>query len=160
CGNELPHYQRHPVRSAAIHRRVGSKCGNELPHYQLRPTRPAWSLPMAAARPNFWFYPASLGALGFLLGTMGGGCQLLTTTRTAAHEYPLPHHIPKHPGNLTLRFAMVHDVIHERFPRHGPDYYRARNREVDAALPKTILPTQKGKFTDDYFALLDDKGVG
>ena len=34
-------------------------------------------------------------------------------------SYPYPHHIPKTPGNVSLRFAMVHDVLHERFPRHG-----------------------------------------
>src|SRR5437764_977486 len=40
------------------------------------------------------------------------------------------------------------------------DYYRARNREVDAALQKASLPAAKGPDADAYFALLDDKGVG
>jgi hypothetical protein len=72
---------------------------------------------------------------------------------------PLPHHVPRYPGNLTLRFAMVHDVIHERFPHHGPDYYRARNREVKESLAKK-RPTAKSKEADEYFRLLDDLGVG
>ena len=49
---------------------------------------------------------------------------------TEEHAYPLPHHVPRHAGNLTLRFAMVHDVIHERFPRHGSAFYAERNRQV------------------------------
>ena len=74
-------------------------------------------------------------------------------------DFPLPHHIPKYPGNLTLRFAMGHDVIHERFPRHGPAYYRARNQSVKEAL-KTLNPAKKGAAADQYFRLLDDLGVG
>src|SRR5262245_37155365 len=79
--------------------------------------------------------------------------------RVEERSYPLPHHFPKYPGNLTLRFAMVHDVIHERFPHHGPDYYRARNREVEQAVDGK-RPTAKGKEADEYFRLLDDRGVG
>ncbi len=47
---------------------------------------------------------------------------------SATEYYPLPHHVPKYPGGLSLRFAMAHDVIHERFARHGPAHYRERNR--------------------------------
>ena len=73
--------------------------------------------------------------------------------------FPLPHHIPKTPGNLTLRFAMVHDVIHERFPVHGKDYYRARNREVEQAL-KPLSTDKRGKEVEAYFRLTDDLAVG
>jgi hypothetical protein len=69
--------------------------------------------------------------------------------------YPLPHHIPRYPDGVSLRFAMVHDVLHERFPRHGPAYYRERNRVVRRALEK-----KKDLPRDQYFALLDDLGVG
>src|SRR6266540_4467041 len=57
-------------------------------------------------------------------------------------SYPYPHHIPKTPGNVSLRFAMVHDVLHERFPRHGKAYYAERNRRVRPALDelKAKLP--------------------
>lgn len=41
---------------------------------------------------------------------------------------PLPHHVPKSPSTLSLRFAMVHDVIHERYAKHSEAYYRERNR--------------------------------
>ncbi len=73
--------------------------------------------------------------------------------------FPLPHHIPKSPGNLTLRFAMVHDVIHERFPVHGKEYYRARNREAEQAL-KPLNTDKRGKEVEEYFRLTDDLAVG
>src|SRR5437763_121576 len=70
--------------------------------------------------------------------------------------YPLPYHVPKYPGSVSFRFAMAHDVIHERFARHGDAYYRERNRRVREALKE-----RAGKGPDDaYFALLDDLGAG
>src|SRR4051812_48843884 len=48
--------------------------------------------------------------------------------RVNAEYTPLPHHVPKSRGGVALRFAMVHDVIHERFPKHGPAHYRERDR--------------------------------
>jgi hypothetical protein len=54
------------------------------------------------------------GVVGAVVGYHAGR---VTVTRA----YPLPHHIPSLPGGATLRFAMVHDVIHERYPYHGRD---------------------------------------
>jgi hypothetical protein len=72
--------------------------------------------------------------------------------------YPLPHQIPKYPGGVALRFAMAHDVLHERFARHGKAYYTERNRRARAA-----LATERaggGRPSARYFALLDDLGAG
>lgn len=76
-------------------------------------------------------------------------------------HWPLPHHIAKYPGGVTLRYAMVHDTIHERFPRHGAAYYEERNRRTAAAL-ETEKPkrTPANQPTPEYFALVDDLGVG
>jgi hypothetical protein len=70
-------------------------------------------------------------------------------------EYPLPHHIPKYEGGISLRFAMVHDVLHERYPRHGEAYYRERNRLV-----RQELADRKGRLNDASLALFDDLGAG
>ena len=43
---------------------------------------------------------------------------------------PFPHHYAKYPDGITLRFAMVHDVLHERYTRHGKAYYSERNRRA------------------------------
>lgn len=117
---------------------------------------------------SVWFLPTRLRpvdiiALPLLFGLIGLLFGAAVTWDAAAptedHAYPLPHHIPTYPGNLTLRFAMVHDMIHDRFPRHGAAYYRARNQAAQKALEK-LQPTQKGAVAAQYFQHLDDLGVG
>src|SRR6266404_5295111 len=67
---------------------------------------------------------------------------------------PLPHHVPKSPNAASFRFAMAHDVIHERYPKHGPAFYRERERKARERL-KQIPPD-----SDEAFGLYDDIGVG
>ena len=77
------------------------------------------------------------------------------------HVYPYPHHIPKQPDGVSLRFAMVNDVVHERFPRHGPAYYRDRNRRVRKSLAELKERGEdQARPSERYFALLDDLAVG
>lgn len=73
--------------------------------------------------------------------------------------YPPPHHVPKYLDGISLRFAMVHDVLHERYPRHGKGYYTERNRLVRRELQAAALKSS-GKLTDGEFSLLDDLGAG
>jgi hypothetical protein len=83
------------------------------------------------------------------------------TTSVKGQRYPLPHQIPKYAKGISLRFAMMHDVIHERFPRHGKAYYAERNRLVRLALKKAEAGFHpKGELSDSYLALLDDLGAG
>jgi hypothetical protein len=100
----------------------------------------------------------SLITLAACVGACAGagvGATVLPRPRGKLIAYPYPHHIPKYPGGVTLRFAMVHDVLHERFTRHGTAYYLERNRLVRRALEDgKDLPREK------RFALLDDLGVG
>jgi hypothetical protein len=76
-----------------------------------------------------------------------------------AKAYPLSHQIAKYPGGVALRFAMAHDVIHERFPRHGKGYYRERNRLARLGIKQEQV-SDGGKRSARYFALLDDLGAG
>jgi hypothetical protein len=92
------------------------------------------------------------------LGLMADG--LPPPGRTVRATYPLPHQIPRYPGGVALSFAMVHDVIHERFARHGKAYYRERDRLVRRALVKEKAGRSGGKPSRRYFELLDDLGVG
>ncbi len=79
----------------------------------------------------------------------------------AYQVFPLPHHVPKYPGGVSFRFAMAHDVIHERFPRHGRAYYEERNRRVRQALQDEQAKRQDGgKPAAERFVLLDDLAVG
>jgi hypothetical protein len=102
----------------------------------------------------FLFFLASMTFAG---GCLGGGCVGASRTRsdkTLGVYAPLPHHIPPAPDAASFRFAMVHDVIHERYPRHGPAYYEERERlarENLAVLPRDSVTA---------FALTDDIAVG
>src|SRR5262245_10702538 len=67
---------------------------------------------------------------------------------------PLPHHVPPSPDAAPFRFAMVHDVIHERYPRHGPAFYEERERLAREKM--AVLPED----SEAVFALSDDIAVG
>ena len=58
-------------------------------------------------------------------------------------KVPMPHHVPFAPGAASFRFAMVHDVLHERFPKHGPAFYTERDRvaRVLASVGNTLNPS-------------------
>jgi len=100
---------------------------------------------------------AVLAIVGGIVGLFVGYSHRLPgqPTHGVIHDYPLPHHIPKYPGGVSLRFAMVHDVIHERFPRHGEAYYQERNRRA-----RETLAARKGPPDEAAFALMDDLGAG
>ncbi len=99
---------------------------------------------------------AVLGAI--IGGIFGLGYSFGRTKRMdysfLAASAPLAHHVPQYEGGLSLRFAMVHDVIHERFPRHGSEYYTERNRITLKKL-EALQPEDPLRFT-----LMDDLGAG
>lgn len=103
---------------------------------------------------------AGIGAiLGAIVDVLGWMPQPARPSPPVA-VYPLPHLIPKYPGGIALRLAMVHDVLHERFPRHSRAYYTQRNREVRIELAKLEQMPWNARPADRYFALLDDLGSG
>src|SRR4051794_17418465 len=86
---------------------------------------------------------------GYAAGCAGGTIRHIPP-RTDDYAFlacrvPLPHHVPKDPGGVPFRFAMAHDVIHERFPRHGPAYYEERNRLTRQKLAK-LDPDDPARF--------------
>jgi hypothetical protein len=99
----------------------------------------------------------------FIMAVIGGlvGLGLSRELRPNPAALPLPHHIAKHPGGVSLRLAMVHDVIHERFPLHGPAYYEERNRRARESLPKEEAKVAEGAIQpESYWNLIDDLAVG
>src|SRR5262249_7866251 len=99
------------------------------------------------------------GLLGLLVGWTGWLAPPPPPPLT--WTYPLPHHVPRQPDGVALRFAMVHDVLHDRFPRHGMAYYAERNRLTRQRLDRLKAgPWPAGKPPADYFPLLDDLAVG
>jgi tetratricopeptide (TPR) repeat protein len=98
---------------------------------------------------------ALLGAgVGWVIGIVGHIVPRMANYPFLVRYVPLPHHVPERAGGTAFRFAMAHDVLHERFPRHGPAYYRERNRVTRqklAALPADDLAA---------FPLTDDLASG
>jgi len=112
--------------------------------------------------------PKALGLISIagFVGLIIGGCAGLhgwfsPPARGHIKEFPLPHHVAQYPAGVSLRFAMVHDVLTERFAKHGKAYYRKRNRLVDNELQELKPKRKPGENPSDrYFALLDDQGAG
>ena len=105
-----------------------------------------------------------IAALAGLVGGCVGGSVGHMDRDPANHPFlaeyvPLPHHVPKYPGGAAFRFAMAHDVIHERFPRHGQAHYRERNRLTREKLA-TLSRDDPAAFplADDLAAGLDRLG--
>jgi hypothetical protein len=93
----------------------------------------------------------------FVGGCVGGGCVGASRTSVDAGTAiyaPFPHHVAPSAETAPFRFAMVHDVIHERYPRHGPEYYEERERLAREKM--AVLPTD----SEAVFALTDDIAVG
>ncbi len=91
---------------------------------------------------------------GWLVGAVGHYLPIMSDYPFLAEHLPYPHHVPEYPGGVSLRLAMVHDVVHERFPRHGADHYRERNRLTRAVLAKLDAADPA------RFPLDDDLAVG
>jgi hypothetical protein len=99
-------------------------------------------------------YVSFAAAAGFFGGCWAGfGLKTAVPEPRRIQEYPLPYHIPKYKDGISFRFAMVHDVLHERFPRHSKEYYEKRNIQVRQALVDA-------KDKAATFPLLDDLGAG
>ncbi len=78
-----------------------------------------------------------------------------------AESYPLPHQVPKYPGGTSLRLAMVHDILHERFARHGRAYYEARNLRARRELAELAAgPVDGDRTPERLLPYFDDLGAG
>ena len=100
----------------------------------------------------------AVAAVGlFVAGCVGGGCvgAVVTPFDRGPPVYArLPHHVPPAPDAAPFRFAMVHDVIHERYPRHGEAFYRERERLAREKI--AVLHPE----SETALALTDDIAVG
>jgi len=99
--------------------------------------------------------PLAFALIGAVLGYVFSLLLETPATGIVAEDLPYPHVVPKSKDGVSLRFAMVHDVIHERFPRHGPAYYQERNHRTRLALNEV-----NGSSSPREFELIDDLAVG
>jgi hypothetical protein len=80
-----------------------------------------------------------------------GGLRTQSITRPAAYE------LPKIPGGTSFRMAMLHDVLLERYLRHGQAWYEERNKESHAAIDEERA---KPGPTTRMLDAMDDLAVG
>src|SRR5579864_3002151 len=92
--------------------------------------------------------------VAFVPGCIGSAFLFRTNTGPITESVPLPHHVPKSPNAASFRFAMAHDVIHERYPKHGSVWYMERERLAREKLKS--VPAD----SDEAFGLYDDIGTG
>lgn len=108
---------------------------------------------------------AAAAAVGYGVGWAAGAVgHLLPRSEDypfLAERAPLPHHIPPVKGGAALRFAMVHDILHERYPRHGKAYYAERVRVTQRKLAALAADDPAAfALTDDLAVALDHLGHG
>lgn len=117
-------------------------------------------------RPKFRVLTVLAAALmGFITGGVldnkptDRGVLVPTGYQDVARDFPLPHHVPQYVGGLSFRFAMIHDVLHERFEKHGAAWYEHRNRLNQQRL-ETLTETDRSRWPiiDDLAAGMDRMG--
>ncbi|MBA4187447.1 MAG: hypothetical protein C0467_05450 [Planctomycetaceae bacterium] len=104
--------------------------------------------------------PLVFGGLGAVVGLMIGLLAGFLPVRVSEGTLPYPHVIPKSQDGVSLRFAMVHDVIHERFPRHSTAYYKERNRLTGVSLDVLKSGPPHETRSKRYYDLTNDLAVG
>lgn len=74
--------------------------------------------------------PVAIGLLGVVIAIpiMRGVPAWYESALLDAHKRtgPAPHVLPRHPDGTGLRLAMVHDILHQRYPTHGEAWYAHR----------------------------------
>lgn len=92
---------------------------------------------------------ASLGLVTGLIGVIVALVWLPATT-----ELPQPYTVPFVQGGSALRIAMIHDVLHERYSKHGTAWYAERERRS-----KKALEAAGDAVTDEHLRAMDDLAV-
>ncbi|MEZ4475429.1 MAG: hypothetical protein R3F60_32470 [bacterium] len=75
-----------------------------------------------------------LALLGGVLGTLAAFLVVFTTGAGLIVQ-PAPYRVRPRRAALALRLAMVHDVLHQRYPQHGPAWQRATISRARASSP-------------------------
>jgi hypothetical protein len=99
------------------------------------------------------------GALGLFAGYFIALQWNPLPLRSRTQIVPAPYILPKIPGGTALRLAMVHDVLHERYLRHGSAWYTQRNTEARKIVAQEA-PARDSAPSPQYLDALDDLAVG
>jgi hypothetical protein len=114
-------------------------------------------MPVALSRKaRLWVVAVAAAAGGFLAHYLVR--PFVPNPQPRVRILPYPHHVPKTPGGVSLRFAMVQDVLTERYARHGREYYTERNRGDREDLARLPPGGPWDAASDDLAAGLDRLG--
>jgi hypothetical protein len=114
-------------------------------------------MPASSSRTfRFWVIVAAAATGGLLTHTLVR--PFVPNPPARVRVLPYPHHVPKSPGGVSLRFAMVQDVLTERYAHHGRAYYLARNRVAREDLARLPPGGPWDAASDDLAAGLDGLG--
>ena len=72
----------------------------------------------------------AFGAVGLFIGVLIAGRLNALPLGPRTQIIPAAYRLPKIPGGTPLRLAMVHDILHERYLRHGSAWYAQRNLDA------------------------------
>lgn len=100
-----------------------------------------------------------------VLGLLGGFLGMLVALQwnplpfgTRRQIVAAPYRVPKIPGGTPLRLAMVHDVLHERYLRHGTAWYQRRNETARAVIAHGA--DSAAAPSPEYLDAMDDLAIG
>lgn len=107
---------------------------------------------------HFWWRLVPLcGLVGFAVGCLGPDLGLYRGSGYARTYEPAAYRMPPAKGMADLRMAMVHDVLCERYRRHGPAWDRVARAEAEARI--AAAPADLDAYDDAAMAAerLDDR---
>jgi hypothetical protein len=91
-------------------------------------------------------------AAGWCIGWVAGTIPM-TYIQPAKYPFlservPLPHRVPQYAGGVSFRFAMAHDVIHERFARPFQPSPLFESASCRVHSPKSIMKSRHRREND------------
>jgi hypothetical protein len=76
----------------------------------------------------------ALGITGLAIGLIFANAFGVGGFASSATRIPMAYQIARIPGGTTLRLAMIHDVLHERYLRHGDAWNEEQIRQARLTL--------------------------
>ena len=99
-----------------------------------------------------------LGGIALIFGcTVSLGWHFLMLEQRV-EAFPANYRLPRIPGGIPLRMAMIHDVIHERYLKHGTAWYETRNTQARAVI--AVEEAKDGAAPEKFWDAYDDLAVG
>jgi hypothetical protein len=118
---------------------------------------------MASKQITGWPRVLTMGVLG---GAIGMAAAAADEKGAIAFQhkvvtFPAPYQLPKYPGGTSLRLAMLHDVLLDRYLRHGAAWYERRTADARAVIAsRPPRPATGPAFDDALLSAMDDLAVG